>query len=277
MLLIAVFLAVPAISFPSSEPQQQPAPQAQEDSPLSAAELFAAGVQQMKDGDCRGAILSLSQAHKKNPRLTAVKKAWAKALITLAAQQRKLGNVAGERYYYTQAVDVDETLADDPEYVLGYKTVNLPMAGSDGKAFSELKMPRLPSRQNKYLGLHLGAGLYAPLGVGVQTLIVEHLELSVSFDTIYAGIAVEARAIILKSSWSPYAGVGGRFAFFPDPLGPITAAHYFFLDIGVEYAHASGFFIDIGIAWSPPRTRSSPMNDVFYPLPKLTLGWNFGW
>ncbi len=280
MILALLIVAASPFNYPG-QPAFVPAPATAPFDPaleaMSAAELAEMGRAQLEEGDVQGAASSYATAYRKNPRLPGLKKAWARALLKLSDQRRKLGDVAGERAYFVQAGEVDSTLADDPEYVQGFKAVNLPMGGSDGKAFSELKMPRRPSREKKYLGLHLGADAVTPVGLGLSALILEHAELRVTFDTIFLGMAVGARAIFLKSNWSPYAGIGGRFSFRPQEDGFIYATHAFFLDIGVQYAHPSGFFLDIGLAWMPPRMRASQVDDLFFPLPKVAVGWNFGW
>lgn len=284
MLLILLFVATPPpFSFPAQRPTAATAsapvtlPQDPEVETLTAVELVELGRAQLEEGDASGAAHSFAEAYRRRPRLLGVKKQWAQALLILSAQRQKLGDIAGERKYYLQAVDVDPSLADDPTYVQGYKTVNLPAAGNDGKAFTSLKATRWPSRQRKYLGLHLGADLMAPVGLGINAIIIEHIDLRLTFDTLFFGAVISTRAIFLKSDWSPYAGIGGRFSFNPDPLGALHQTHAFFVDLGVQYAHPSGFFLDLGVIWAPPYLRASAMNDVAIPLPKIALGWNFGW
>lgn len=235
-----------------------------------AEDLYRLGTRKLESGDNAGAIDAFAGALRSRPEFAEAERGEAQALLGLARQQDAAGNYGEGKRLRAQARALDPR-AVEPEYP-GYAA---PRRG--------LRSPQLkPSRQDKWLGINLNAGLETLVGIGLSVFVLQHFELVVSLDTIKPAIDIDGKAIFLKTNWSPYLGVGGHIALRRNQVNPdLWQSDFLHVEAGMQYMHPSGFYIDLGLTWFPPAFNGNKSlfgdSESYYaiPLPHLALGWAF--
>ena len=237
-----------------------------------AEDLYRAGMREMDAGNNAGAIDAFANALRLQPDYTEAERAEAQALLGLARQQDAAGNYGEGKRLRAQARELD------------------PQAQASDAPYSRYAPPRRnalsqqmkPSRQDKWLGINLNAGLETLVGIGLSVFVLQHFELVVSLDTINPAIDIAGKAIFLKTNWSPYLGLGGHIALRRNQVNPgFWQSDFLHVEAGMQYMHPSGFYLDLGLTWFPPAfNRNSSLfgdSQSYYaiPLPHLALGWAF--